>query len=92
MTENKARRAAQLLNEIKWSKDTICRLKDERVAKLTGLAYDAPGPKHHVLETIDREWGLLGKKCVDFFITAMDEAIADQEEYFVALKKALEEL
>ena len=92
MTEDKARRAAQLLNEIKWSKDTICRLKDERAAKLTGLAYEASGPKHHVLETIDREWGLIGKKCVDFFITVMDETIADQEEYCFSLKKALEEL
>ena len=92
MTEENAIRAAALLNEIRMAKAAINRLKDEREAKLTGLDHNAPGPKHHVLETIDREWGLIGEWCVDFFVTAMDTAISNEEKNLSELTKELEEL
>ena len=92
MTEENAIRAAALLNEIRMAKAAINRLKDEREAKLTGLDHNAPGPKHHVLDTIDREWGLIGEWCVDFFVTAMDTAISNEEKNLSELTKELEEL
>ena len=92
MTEENAIRAAALLNEIRMAKAAINRLKDEREAKLTGLDHNAPGPKHHVLETIDREWGLIGEWCVDFFVTAMDTAISNEEKNLSELTKELEGL
>ena len=92
MTEENAIRAAALLNEIRMAKAAINRLKNEREAKLTGLDHNAPGPKHHVLDTIDREWGIVGEWCVDFFITAMDTAIRNEELELSQLQKELEDL
>lgn len=92
MTEETATRAASLLNEIRWSKETIHRLKDERAAKPTGLDPDAPGPKHHVLDTLSKEWPLIGGKCVAFFIKAMDDVIVREENYLKSLEKELERL
>ena len=92
MTEENAIRAAALLNEIRMVKASISRLKDEREAKLTGLDHNAHGPKRHVLETIDREWGLIGEWCVDFFITAMDTAIRNEERELSRIQNELEEL
>ena len=92
MTEDKATRAAALLNEIRWTKDAISRLKEARAAKMTGLDPHKPGPKTHVLQILDYEWGRLGEKCVAFFIKAMDEAVTDEETYLAGLVKELEEL
>jgi len=92
MTEEKATKIANLLHEIRAAKNAVSRLKNERAAKLTGLDPDAPGAKFYVIHTIDDEWGRLGEKCVAFFITAMDEAIANEEKYLSELTKELEEL
>ena len=92
MTEDKARRALALLNEIAWLKETIRRLRVEREAKLTGLDPRCPGPKSHVLETLKDEWDLLGEKCVAFFITAMEDAIVREERHLASCEKELERL
>ena len=92
MTEVKAQEARRLLNDICNTERLIERLKDERAAKLTGLDYTAPGPKHHILDTFDREWILLGELCVDFFITAMDTTIRNAEAKIADLRKQLDEL
>ena len=89
MTEETATRAASLLNEIRWSKETIHRLKDERAAKPTGLDPDAPGSKHHVLDTLSKEWPLIGGKCVAFF---MGDVIVREGNYLKSLEKELERL
>ena len=92
MTEDKAKAAMTLLYKIRSLKDDIRILKDERAAGLTGLDPNAPGPKHHVLTTLSNEWDRLGEKCVAFFIAAMDEAIANEEENLAEFTKKLEEL
>lgn len=92
MTEEKANRASALLYEIACTKDCIVSLKEAREAKMTGLDPTKPGPRDHVLETLGRKWSRFGKKCIDFFIKAMDEEIADEESHLAGLMKELEEL
>ena len=92
MTEEKAMKATSLLHEIRGTKAAVRRLKDERAARATGLDPNAPGPRNYVLRIIDDEWGRIGEKCVAFFITAMDEAIENEEKLLAELTKELEEL
>ena len=92
MTEDKAREAARLLSEIRAAENVVCRLKEKRSAKETGLDPTASGPRNYVLDTIANEWGRLGEKCIAFFISAMDEAIANEEKRIVELMKELEDL
>lgn len=92
MTQDKAQEATRLLSSIRHLECVIDCLKEEREAKLTGLDYRCPGPKSHILDTIERRWSLLGEWCVDFFTTAMDTAIRNTENELSDLRKQLEEL
>lgn len=92
MTQDTAQKAAKLLSSIRNLEFVIEDLKNERAAKGTGLDFRCPGPQHHVLETINRRWNVLGEWCVDFFITAMDTVIRNAEVELSDLRKQLEDL
>ena len=90
MTQDTAQKATRLLSSIRNLEFLIEDLKNERAG--TGLDFRCPGPQHHVLETINRRWNVLGEWCVDFFITAMDTAIGNAEVELSDLRKQLEDL
>ena len=92
MTEDKAEQAAQLLNEIARARYSVSLLRKERESRATGLDPNAPGPKGHVLGVLNDRWDLLGAKCINFFIGAMDEAIADEENRLAGLIRELDRL
>lgn len=92
MTHEKAIQAQCLLRKIERLTDILDRLCDERAAELTGLDPEAPGPKRHIIESLDREWSLVGKMVVDFFIEAFDATIRLVEEELRCTMKELEDL
>lgn len=92
MTEEKAIEARRLLNAIHNLEYVIDRLKEEREARGTGLDYKCPGPRRHVIRTLDEEWELVGEKTVAFFCEVMDMTIRVTEAELTKLKTELSEL
>lgn len=92
MTQEKAVQAVALLNKIERLTYLIDRFREERLAKNTGLDPKCPGPKDHIIESIKREWSLVGEMSVAFFIEAWDATIRKLEEELRCAMKELEEL